>query len=413
LKKLPAYTVYLVYAAATALFYGVVFTFSQVYLVEEIGLGPFQLVLVGTALEGAVFLFEVPTGVVADVYSRRLSIIIGVIVIGAGFGVMGVWGAFAGALLGQALWGLGYTFTSGAVQAWIVDEIGEDRAGEAFLRGSQAAQIGSFGGIFIAMLLAGASVRVPIVAGGAAFIGLAAFLALFMPERRFTPIPREERETWGDMARTFKDGLRAVRGRPVLMTLLAAMIVFGAFSESYDRLWTPHLTDNVGLPPAPLDLFEPLQWFGVISLVKGVLGLIAAEVVRRRLNTNDPALLARFMLVNNALIVGAVIVFALATGFPVALAAIWIISPLRAVGGPIGETLLNRYAESRVRATVISMSGQMDALGQIVGGPIFGAVAQAAGIPAGMLVGAAVLLVVLPLYARAARQARIPKQEAA
>ena len=48
-----------------------------VFLVSELDLSPLQLILMGTAMEAAVFIFEVPTGVVADTYSRRLSLIIG------------------------------------------------------------------------------------------------------------------------------------------------------------------------------------------------------------------------------------------------------------------------------------------------------------------------------------------------
>ena len=62
-----------------------IFTASMVYQVTVAQLSPLQLVLVGTTLEASVFLFEVPTGVVADVYSRRLSIIIGTVLIGLGF----------------------------------------------------------------------------------------------------------------------------------------------------------------------------------------------------------------------------------------------------------------------------------------------------------------------------------------
>ena len=62
---------------AGALFSTMVFTVSGIYAVQEVGLNPLQLVLVGTALEASAFLFEVPTGVVADVYSRRLSVMSG------------------------------------------------------------------------------------------------------------------------------------------------------------------------------------------------------------------------------------------------------------------------------------------------------------------------------------------------
>ncbi len=60
-------------------------TLSSVYRITEASLDPLQLVLVGTVLEATVFLFEVPAGIVADVYSRKLSLIIGFASIGAGF----------------------------------------------------------------------------------------------------------------------------------------------------------------------------------------------------------------------------------------------------------------------------------------------------------------------------------------
>ncbi len=99
----------------------------------------------GTVLEATVFLFEIPTGLVADVKSRRLSIVVGYALIGLGFIVEGSFPVFAAVALAQVIWGIGYTFTSGATQAWVADEIGEERAGDAYLRGSQAGQVGALG----------------------------------------------------------------------------------------------------------------------------------------------------------------------------------------------------------------------------------------------------------------------------
>jgi DHA3 family tetracycline resistance protein-like MFS transporter len=100
----------------------------MVYHITVVRLNPLQLVLVGTILEGTVFLCEIPTGALADVKSRRLSIIIGYFLIGLGFVVEGSLPYFAAVAFAQVLWGLGYTFTSGATQAWIADEIGSERA---------------------------------------------------------------------------------------------------------------------------------------------------------------------------------------------------------------------------------------------------------------------------------------------
>ena len=139
--KADAYRLYLWMSAASSFFFTLVFSVNMVYQVQTIGLSPLQLVLVGTTLETSIFLFEIPTGIVADVYSRRLSIIIGFVLVGLGFVVEGSIPAFGAVLVSQVLWGIGYTFTSGAQEAWITDEIGEERIGRVFMRASQIRQL--------------------------------------------------------------------------------------------------------------------------------------------------------------------------------------------------------------------------------------------------------------------------------
>src|SRR3990172_5377874 len=124
--KLDATRVYLFIEFSASAFFSMMFVSMSLYEATIAGLAPFQLVLVGTTLEISAFLFEVPTGVVADVVSRRASIIIGYLLMGIGFLVEGLFPAFLPILLAQVIWGLGYTFTSGASQAWITDEIGEE-----------------------------------------------------------------------------------------------------------------------------------------------------------------------------------------------------------------------------------------------------------------------------------------------
>ena len=184
-----AYPVYLILEGGMAVFLSMIFTASSLYQVSVANLTPFQLVLVGTTLELSVLLFEVPTGVVADIYSRRLSVIIGVVLIGAGFILEGSIPLFATILLAQVVWGIGYTFTSGATQAWISDEIGEAAAGQAFLRSNQVGQIGALVGIGAGMLLGSVSVNLPIITGGAMIILLGVILTLVMPETGFSPAP--------------------------------------------------------------------------------------------------------------------------------------------------------------------------------------------------------------------------------
>ncbi|GAF08458.1 tetracycline resistance protein [Paenibacillus pini JCM 16418] len=100
------------------------FTTYGIYYVTMLDLNPFQLVLVGTVLELTVLLFEGITGVVADTYGRRTSVIIAMFILGLGFVLEGsvIWLAdlsssvpsFAWLLISQVMFGIGWTFVSGA-----------------------------------------------------------------------------------------------------------------------------------------------------------------------------------------------------------------------------------------------------------------------------------------------------------
>ena len=399
--KRNAYAVYLFSEFTVALLFSMMFTVDAVYQVSLVGLNALQLVLVGTTLEVAAFIFEVPTGVVADVFSRRRSIIIGMFIMGLAFIVEGSFPFFAPILLAQVMWGLGYTFTSGATEAWIADEVGEERSGQAFLRASQVGLIGSLLGIIPGTLIGLLGVNIPIVLGGALLMGLGMVLIVIMPETGFKPTPRENRNTAQSMLHTFKNGLRVVRGKPALINILTIGLILGVYSEGFDRLWTPHFLNDITLP-AIGDL-QPVVWFGLIRGVSMALGIVATEIVRRRIDTSKHGPVARAVLILIGGMVAGLLTFALTGNFVVALIAFWVFASLRRTVGPLYTAWVNQHAESSVRATIISMSSQIDALGQILGGPLVGAIGLALGIPVSLTICAVILATALPLLIRTIR----------
>jgi DHA3 family tetracycline resistance protein-like MFS transporter len=402
------YTVYLVLEFTSALLFSFIFTVSQLYLVTIVQLSPLQLVLIGTILEATVFLFEIPTGVLADVKSRRLSIIIGYILMGLGFIVEGMFPFFGAIALAQVVWGFGYTFTSGATQAWIADELGEERAGQAYMRGAQAARAGALMAIPISVTLGIVTVRLPIVLGGCLMILLALFLVLAMTEKGFRPTPPQERTTWGLMLNTMRDAGQLVRRQPAILVLLATGLFYGLYSEGFDRLWTPHLLENFQIPWG--DAVEPVVWFGLIRAVLLLLSLAATEFARRRVDTNRGLSLARALMLNAGLIVFSLLAFGLAQNFWIAVALFWLVGALRSVSGPLETSWLNlSIDEPQVRATIFSVRGQVDAIGQITGGPAVGVVGNAS-IRAALVASALLLSPVLPLYALAIRRGNRPSQ---
>jgi DHA3 family tetracycline resistance protein-like MFS transporter len=373
-SKLNARFVYLFIEFSASAFFSMMFVTTSLYEATIAGLTAVQLILVGTALEISAFVFEVPTGIVADVYSRRLSIIIGYLLMGFGFLVEGFFPAFLPILLAQVIWGLGYTFTSGATQAWVSDEIGEDAANQLFLRGTQVGLFASLLGMGGAMLIGANNVALPIQVGAFGVMLIGVTLLLIMPETGFHPTPREDRNTWQHMWHTFRQGATAVRSRPRLMNIVFIGLFYGLYSEGFDRLWVKHLLDTFELPI----LFGSNQvaFFAALRVAGAILTILAVRLVEKRVDSTSPFAIGRAVLVVTGTISVALIGFALSPFLFLSLSLYLVVSVLRNVHIPLQTAWVNHKLDSQVRATVHSMFGQVDAIGQTLGGPLVAAIAS-------------------------------------
>lgn len=377
-------------------------TVAAVYFVREVGMGPLELVLAGTALEVAYFLFEVPTAVVADTYSRRASIVLAQFLMGAGFILTGAYAEVWVVLAAAALTGFGWTFKSGAEDAWLADEVGPERMARSYQRGAQVARALALVGIGLAVGLALIDLRLPIVVGGLLFLALGLLLALVMPEAGFRPAPRGELSRARALARTARDGGRLVRARPILLLIVGIAFFGGMWSEGIDRLWEAHLLVDVGVPG--LGSLDPILWFGVLNAGALLLALAVAQPLVPRFERAGRDAMARVLLVLDSLLIAATLAFALAGSFLLAVAAIWAIDVARSLSYPVWSTWLNANVDdSRVRATVISITNLGDSAGEWGGGPALGGVGSAFGMQAALSVGALVLVPALWLYGRAIR----------
>jgi DHA3 family tetracycline resistance protein-like MFS transporter len=378
------------------------FVVTSLYEATVAGLTPVQLILVGTALELSAFVFEVPTGIVADVYSRRLSIIIGYLLMGVGFLVEGFYPSFLPILLAQVIWGLGYTFTSGATQAWITDEVGEDDANKLFLRGTQIGLFASLIGMGASIFVGASNVALPLRVGslGVMLIGVA--LAFIMPETGFHPTPREDRNTWQHMWHTFNQGVKAVRSKPRLMNIVFIGLFYGLYSEGFDRLWVKHLLDQFELPL----IFgnNQVAFFAVLRVAGTVLTILAVRFVEKRVDSSSSIAIGRAVFLVTGIISVALLGFALSPLLFLSLSLYLVISVLRNVQTPMQTAWVNQKLDSQVRATVHSMFGQVDAIGQVMGGPVVAVIASVGSAVAALVTSGLLLTPALFFVSRANSQ---------
>jgi DHA3 family tetracycline resistance protein-like MFS transporter len=399
-RPLPAYPLYCAYCLIVRGLRAAYWTAGVYFYISVVGLDPFRLVIVGTALEVVILLGEVPTGIVADVYSRRLSVILGVALMGAGFAFDGAVGAFWATLVAQLIWGLGATFTSGALGAWIADELGGRDLERVYLRGAQYASAGALLGIGVGVGLSYAGLALTMILAGAALVAFAGFLVAVMPERGFAPVARGTRGLWPHFGATLRAGGGVVRGSGSLLACVGLVVLWGMGSESFDRLWEVHLL-GIGLPS--MAGMTPVAWFGLVNAGGLLLSIGAAEVMRRRGALGAPRTLLRRLLVLTGLITVGMLAFGAARSFLAAVAAYWFTLLLRQLVPPLIDAWLVRQTPSAVRATVLSFVGQADAAGQIAGGPIFGWIASAHSTGLALAAAGLSLLPGIPLLLRALR----------
>ncbi len=399
---MDSYRFYLGARAYYAVCWTCMVTINMVFMVEVAGLDPLQMVLVGTALEFSAFVFEIPTGIFADTVSRKWSVVIGHALTGIAFVVLAMFPRFDVIILTQILWGFGWTFISGAYPAWLTEEIGVERANRALLRATQVSQVTAFFGIGAGIALAQVSLQLPIAVGGCAVLLLAVAMSSMMRETGFEPagpsLRSGEHNAWQALTHTFRQGVGELRLQPVLITIMLVGVVIGMFSEGFDRLYTPYLIETFTFPA--LGALDTVVWWGVISAVSLVMGLIATTLAQRWVDTESHRQLTISLAALTLGIAVSVVAFANLPYFYGVLACFWVANGMRAAMGPLSTAWLNRRIPAHARATLLSMQGQADSVGQAMAGPVVGVIAKYVSIATALTVSGLVLIPSMWLYRR-------------
>ncbi|MGA0238305.1 MAG: hypothetical protein ACO3PD_07885 [Acidimicrobiales bacterium] len=345
---------------------------ASVWWIVVLELSPLQLVAMGAVLELSVLIAETPTGVVADLVSRRRSILISQVLMGVAY----IWAVasfnYWVILPAQALFGVGWTFRSGADTAWVTDELkgmgrGDDAEIERLLvRKHRFGILVALGSLSTTMLVGTVtSVRTVAVLLGVVAIAMGGYLRLVMREDHFTPGREQER----GFLETLRAGLNVVVTRPRLRVLVGVIVVLDMGSEAFDRLGHKFFLDNGGWGD------DSLIGLGVLFLVLAVAGLGVNALAARALETGSGvARLASLLLLVAA--IGATITMS-TTMLVFIGVGLMLQDSTREALWPVLEGWANRDAPSEVRATVHSLMGQVTAIGELVGGMALGALAQA------------------------------------
>jgi hypothetical protein len=364
---------------------------TSVYLVVDARLSPSQLVLIGVAQGVTALVFEVPAGVVADTLSRKWSLVVSHVLMGTAMIATGLVTDFGTLVATQMLWGLSWTFASGAEVAWITDELDEPgRIAVVLTRAARAQLMGAAAGIVGVGALASLLQRsTAMVLAGAAMLVLGLYVVLRFREHRFEPASTKR---WATSWSTLVRGTALVRGSRAILVIFAATFLVNGAAEAFGRLHARRLVD-LGLPT------DPVAWLTALAVLTLLVGAAALRVVERDVDDVRMALRG-YALACTAGALGLVVLSAA----PEELSASAAVLVVAGIALPLTRTIstiwVNRETTGEVRATVHSFLAQAEYLGEIVCGLAVAAVARFAGLPAALVAGGGLFAITVALVRR-------------
>ena len=382
---------------AASLIWGI----NTIFLLDA-GLSNLEAFSANAFFTAGMVLFEVPTGIVADTVGRRYSYLLGTVTLSTSTLLyVLLWqieAPFWQWAVVSVLIGLGFTFFSGAVEAWLVDALtatgftGEMES--VFGRGQVVTGVamltGSVAGGFIAQET---SLGVPFVLRGLILVVMFVVASRLMHDIGFNP--EKGGKPLAEMRKiasaTIEYGWRV----PAVKWLMVEALFTGGVGIYGFYALQPYLLELYGDPHAYM--IAGL----VAAIVAGaqILGGMAAPRIRRLFHRRTSALIATAALgVLTLALIGVFESFWAVIG----LIVVW--SLLFAASMPIRQTYLNGLIPSQQRASILSFDSLMDSSGGVVVQPVLGRAADVWGYAPSYVMGAGIAAVALPFLALSRRQ---------
>ena len=381
------------YTLSASVIWGV----NTLFLLDA-GLSLSEVFIANAAFSAGTVLFEIPTGVVADTVGRRASFLASTAVLAATTLLYLYMSAVEAGVVAfsvvSVFMGLGFTFYSGATEAWLIDALNDvgfdEEYDHVFARGQMISGgsmlIGTVGG----GVLGSISLAVPFVTRAALLVALFILAFAVMHDRGFTPKPLTVQSIPGEMSNVARTGVKFGWGNLALRRLTLAGLVQNAVFIWVWYAWQPYFLELLG---------EDAVWVaGIVSAlvaVSTILGNALVEFFTRFCGKRTTMLIAAAM-VQSIAAVG----IGLAGSFWLALVMLLLVTGALGVSMPVRQSFFHNVVPGEHRATVISFDSMVAGVGGVAGQVGLGESAERRGIGETYVISGLILAVAVPfLYA--------------
>lgn len=381
------------YTFSVSLSWGV----NTLFLLDA-GLDLFETFVANAAFTAGMVLFEIPTGVLADTRGRRLSFLLSVVVLAIGVSAYVALAAVQAGLVAfcavSVLLGLGFTFYSGAVEAWLVDALAsagfQGSLDRVLARGQRVTGVAMLAGAIGGGALGSIDLSLPYLVRIVVLVPVFVIAYRRMQDLGFTARALHPSAIPAEMRRVARASIthgwhvQAIRWLMSMEIARYAFLIWGFYA------WQPYFLELLGR--------EAVWVAGVVSAGMSVATILGNTVVDRlsRLCGHRTTL----MLWGCAVQALAAIGVGLAGSFPTAVACFLLSMAATGVVGPVKQAYLHQCVPSAHRATVLSFDSMLGSAGGIAGQTGLGYLARARGVGAGYVAGGLLTLVALPILLR-------------
>lgn len=384
------YTIAAGYTLAASLIWGI----NTLFLLDA-GLSVIEVFVANAGFTAGMVAFEIPTGVVADTLGRRVSFLLSIAVLGlsttAYVAMAQVEAGVVAFTIVSVFLGLGFTFYTGAVEAWLVDALGsagyEGVLDHVFARGEQVTGVAMLVGTVCGGFLGQVDLSLPYLVRIALLLLLFAFAWGRMSDLGFEARSLSRSELVPEVNRVARAGVHFGWSRRPIRLVMIAGAFQGAFVYFVFFAWQPYLLELLG---------RDAVWVaGVVSA-----GIALAMIAGNQLVewwTRHCGLRTTMLIGAASAMLVAGIVLAATESFGVAVVALMIVTGSVGVIEPVRHAYLHALIPTEQRATVISFDSMVTGIGSTGGQIGLGAVANGRSYSASFLVGAAVAAVALPV----------------
>ena len=393
--------VYLTLTLGNTLAASFIWGINTLFLLDA-GLTNFEAFAANAFFTAGMVIFELPTGVVADGWGRRVSFLLGTVTLaGATLLYYLLWQLSAPFWWWAAvsvLLGLGFTFFSGAMEAWLVDALhfsGYDGALEAvFGRGQMVAGAAMLAGSVAGGVIAQATdLGVPFLVRAGVLAAMFAVAFRLMHDVGFTP-ERSARPLQATRAVLRASVDAGLKKPPVRFIMLAAPFVQGVGFYVFYAL-QPYLLELFGDPRAYSVAALAAAIVAGVDILGGWMAPRVRDLVRRR-----TTVLLASNIVSSLILLGLL----LTSSFWLALVLLVLWALVTSAGAPVRQAYLNDMIASKQRATVLSFDSLVGSSGGVVVQPLLGRTADLYGYPASLAVSGVVQLMAAPFIMLSRRQ---------